>query len=265
MTVRYRGWLLDLDGTLVRGTRPLPGAGAFLDALRAAGAAFLILTNNATRTAAAVAGALTEAGLPVRPEEVLTSADVLAEVLARRYPGGRVLAIGEAGLYEPLRARGLRVVEAGADPAGPVDAVAVGLDRTLTYGKLTAALRALAAGVPFYATNCDLRLPGEDGWLPGNGSIVELLRVASGRTPRVVGKPRYPMLRAALRRLGLPRSDVALVGDNVLTDIAAGRRAGIDAYLVETGVPPAKGALRRYPPAGRVPNLEALRSLLTGP
>ncbi|MBE3595708.1 MAG: HAD-IIA family hydrolase [Hydrogenibacillus sp.] len=266
--MRYRGMLIDLDGTLVRGSRAIPGADRFLQALREGGIPFLILTNNATRTSEAVAEALARIGFPVTAGDVLTSAEVLALWLGRRRPMARVLVVGEAGLVVPLRARGFSVIEAGTEAAkkalaeGEIDVVAVGLDRTLTYEKLVQALSALARGAAFYATNCDIRLPSEDGLLPGNGSIVELLRLVSARRPRVVGKPRAPMLRAALDVLGLGKEDVALVGDNMLTDIAAGHRFGIDAYLVETGVPPSERDLLRFPPKGRFRDLDALTAHL---
>lgn len=231
---RYRGYLIDLDGTMYHGGNVIPDAVEFIHRLKKERIPFVFLTNNSTRTREDVAAAMNEMGIPTVPSEVLTSSDVTAMYLSGRFRHPRLYVIGEAGLRRVLERAGCQLTD-GQD-AGEVDAVVVGLDRQITYEKLSHAVRLIRHGALFVATNGDLLFPSECGFVPGNGALCAAVAAASGQQPLWMGKPEARMPDAALSTLGLQREDVLLIGDNLHTDIAAGVHAGIDTLLVLTGV-----------------------------
>ena len=227
-----RLWLIDLDGTIIRGGRALPGADTLIETLRKMGRNFLILTNNATRTPETIARDLREVGLFIEEDEVYTSPQALVDLLLRKRPSAKVLAIGEEGLLEPLRRNNVHLVQHWQE----ADTVCVGLDRNLCYDKLAQAALALQHGAQFFATNADVRLPVEDGFHPGNGSIVRLLEAVSGQKAEVIGKPQPAMLQAALMRFGHTANDALMLGDSLETDMPAAAALGMLGILVRTGV-----------------------------
>jgi len=147
----------------------------------------------------------------------------------------------------------------------PVDFVVVGLDRGFDYQKLLKAQRAILSGAEFLATNPDPTFPTEEGLIPGAGSIVAAVERATGRRPKVIGKPEPFMLELALRLSGARREECVVVGDRLDTDILAGNRAGMITVLVLTGVTTeeearrAEGELR---PKFVIPNLLWLEGVL---
>jgi glycerol 3-phosphatase-2 len=225
--------VFDLDGVIYLIDRPIPGAVEAVGRLRAEGTSVAYVTNNASRRSSEVADLLTGMGVAARPEEVLTSAAATAELLRDRLPAGApVLVVGAEALRAELRAVGLRpVATADENPA----AVAQGYGPDVGWADLAEASLAVRAGVPWYATNTDRTLPSPRGPLPGNGSLVAVLRTALGRDPDVVvGKPEPALFSTAARRAGAGRTLV--VGDRLDTDIEGARRAGLDCLLVLTGV-----------------------------
>ena len=226
--------VFDVDGTLLRGTEPIPGAAEALRVVREAGLSVLCCSNNPIEAPAAYADRLERAGLAVDPSEVLTSGVVTADFLAREYPEAGTFVVGEAGLVELLEDRGVRVV-ADPDRAGVVLA---SIDRSFDYDRLTAALRAFDAGDPaFLGTDPDRTIPGEGGPFPGSGAIVEAVASVAGRPPdRVLGKPDPATREAALARLSVPPERCLVVGDRIDTDVALGARAGMETALVLSGV-----------------------------
>jgi len=226
----YNGYLLDLDGTIYRGREVIPEARQFLAELRAACLPYLYLTNNSSATPEAVTERLRAMGIPAEPEEVVTSSLATAAWLAEtERPGATVYVIGEEGLRTALQQQGFHLVDEQPD------VVAVGIDRSFTYEKLAAAARAIRAGARFVATNPDLALPTENGLVPGNGALMAAVAAASGTAPVVIGKPEPIIVRYALARLGTAPDNTLIVGDNLLTDIAAGVNSGLDSLLVLTG------------------------------
>ena len=219
---------------MYRGDRPIAGAAAAIESLRAAGKRLLFLTNNSTRPPAEVVEKLRAMEVMVEPDEVMTSAEPTIDLmLARGLAGSSVFLIGGRGI-------GLALEEAGFDnvsgPAGEEAAVVVvGGDRSFDYAKLTTATRAVRAGAAFIATNADPSFPTPTGLVPGAGAIVSGIEVASGRTAEVVGKPHLPMMRAAARRLAESKS-IGIVGDQPVTDLEGGRALGWTTILVLSGV-----------------------------
>ncbi|MGH2404691.1 MAG: HAD-IIA family hydrolase [bacterium] len=228
---KLRGILFDMDGVLYRGGKPLPGARGMLEALGPAAIPFALVTNNSTRSPRQYTRHLAGMGMRVPAGRIITSSVGTAAYLRKALrPGARVLVVGEAALRRELARAGF--VPGWRDVA----AVVVGLDRRVTYKKLALALEALSRGALFVASNPDPVLPTESGIVPGAGSIVAALRYASGRKPVVIGKPQPALLREAMARIGTSAGETAIVGDQVSTDIAAGRAAGLFTILVMTGV-----------------------------
>lgn len=225
---RYAAVVLDVDGVLMRGREPVPGAAATLAALRARGLGVALATNNASRSPDDIAGWLAGAGLSVEPSMVATSAQAAARMMRG---DERAFVIGLKALRHELASVGVDVVE---DPA-IADTVVVGIDPELCYPTLRDAATALWDGARFLATNLDPNLPTENGPKPGNGAIVAALQVTTDREPEVAGKPGPELIHAAIATLSDPSGPVLVVGDRVDTDIAAGARAGCDTALVLTG------------------------------
>lgn len=226
----YKGYLLDLDGTIYRGNEAVPGAASFIDYLNHEKIPYLFLTNNSSAGAQHVAERLVAMGIKAKAEDVYTTSMATATYLREQAPAGtRVYVIGEAGLREQLTEAGYVITE--EDPAY----VIVGIDRAFTYEKLTIAARAIRAGATFLATNADAALPTEAGLFPGNGSLVAAVSVASASKPIVIGKPEAIIVRYALEQLGTTAADTLIVGDNLYTDIEAGANSGLDSLLVLTG------------------------------
>lgn len=232
----YRNYLLDLDGVVYRGNMLLPGARELVEWLDDTGRKALYLSNNSFATPDEVAAKLARLGMP-RPEgRVFTAGQAAVQVIAKRFPGGRVYLLTVPQLDALAESAGLRSVwREGVEGAVP-DAVMVGLDRTVTYERLRRGLRAVLAGAAFYAVNCDPRLPVEDGFEPGTGSLVAALEYASGQRAEMVGKPAPGIALEAMRLLDADPATTLMIGDGLDLDIVAGHAAGVTTALVLTGL-----------------------------
>jgi 4-nitrophenyl phosphatase len=230
---KVSGLKFDIDGVLYRGDQPLPGARELFPTLRAAGIPFVLLTNNATLTAADFSAKLARMGIGVPPESILTTAGATTIYLAEHFPeGGGVYVLGEPALVNSVAGvPGFRLD--GWQP----DFVVVGLYFGFDYNALQRACSALRRGARLIATNTDATLPVEGGELwPGAGSILAAVQTCSGVPPIVIGKPSTNMAEIALEMLELPASQVLCVGDRLETDILMGANAGMPTALILTGV-----------------------------
>jgi 4-nitrophenyl phosphatase len=244
------------------GNTPIRGAPEFFRFLNASGRRFVCITNNSTMTAEQFRAKLKGMDVEVGESQLLTSpqatAVYLRETLGLR-PGARIYPIGEEGLIRALLAEGFVLVDEDAE------VVVCGLDRRLTYARLTGACFALRRGARFIATNPDFSLPTERGMLPGNGATIAYLRAATGVDPVVIGKPEPTMLRIAMQQVGATQAETAMLGDGLHTDMLAGERAGVAKLLVLTGV----ARREDVPGAAAQPDfvfddLAALQAALTG-
>jgi 4-nitrophenyl phosphatase len=229
-----RAAVIDMDGVLWEGDRPLPGLIEFFAALRKRQIRFVLATNNASRTPEQYIEKLARMGVSVTVAEIFTSALATALYLRERSPGGgRIFAIGEDGVRRALAEAGFTLCELYQNGASYV---VVGMDRGLSWDKLATATLNIRAGASFVGTNPDLTLPTEHGITHGNGAILAALQAATGIAPVVIGKPEPTMYQQALRRL---QSDPALtvgIGDRLETDILGAVRAGLPSVLVLSGV-----------------------------
>lgn len=232
--------LLDLDGTLFRGHAPTAGA---VQTLQAVDGRALFVTNNATRSAAEVAGHLVELGFTATADDVVTSAQSAARLLSQRLPAGsKVLIVGTDALAGEITGVGLQPVRLFTDE--PV-AVVQGLSMTIGWPDLAEAALAIRSGALWVTSNLDPTLPTERGLLPGNGSLVAALRTATGQQPLVAGKPAPGLMYDALARGDFHTPLV--VGDRLDTDIEGANAAGLPSLMVLTGVNTARDAVHAEP------------------
>lgn len=228
--------LLDLDGVVYVGEQAVPHAADALRGARAAGMRLAFVTNNAGRPPEEVADHLTALGIPAAPEEVVTSAQAGADLLAQALPAlAPVLAVGGSGVALAISRAGLTPVRAGDPAEGDVRAVLQGFGRDVAWTDLAAAALAVQRGATWILTNPDVTLPVAGGRAPGNGSLARAVEAAAGRAPdAVAGKPHPTLMRASI-----DRSDAKaplVVGDRLDTDIEGAVRTGIPSLLVLTGI-----------------------------
>ena len=251
---RHDALLVDLDGTVYAGPDAIPGAVEALEAARGRGQTVSYVTNNASRAPGAVSEHLTSLGLTVTDDDVVTSAQAGAAVLAQRCEAGaRVLVVGTEALADEVRAVGLEPVRSADDEPA---AVVQGHNPDTDWRQLAEASLALGRGATWVACNVDPTLPSDRGILLGNGSMVAALRTATGREPEVAGKPAAPLLRQAVERVGA--STPLVVGDRLDTDIEGGHAVDAETLLVLTGVLDPRRRPRR--PRAPAPDLPRRRS-----
>ncbi|GEE03183.1 hypothetical protein nbrc107696_36290 [Gordonia spumicola] len=237
---QYDTLLVDLDGTLFAGASALPHA---VDAVNAASGSVLFVTNNASRSPEDVASHLDSLGFSATADQVVTSAQAGATLVAERVPAGsRVLVVGARSLRDEIAARGLVVVDSADDEPA---AVVQGHSPDTGWAELSEAALAVRGGATWVACNVDTTLPNERGLLVGNGSMVAAVKSATGAQPLVAGKPAAPIMRDALSRSEGRRPLV--IGDRLDTDIAGAHAVGLDSLLVLTGVSTAADLLAAAP------------------
>src|SRR5437762_8882541 len=242
--------LVDLDGVVYRGADPVPGVAAVLTARAGKGDDVVYVTNNSMHYRADYVTRLTDLGAPVAPDRVVSAPRATALYLQERHPEvRRVLAVGASGLDRELRDVGLEVVNAGfaaermakegidgVGAAGSPQAVVAGVDPQLTYLRIAAAADCVRAGARFIATNRDPVYPTEHWIRPGAGSVIAAIEVACGVSPVVIGKPEPLLMEEAASAVGRDAREAIVIGDGILTDLAAARRVGARCILMLTGV-----------------------------
>ena len=230
MMKKYQGYLIDLDGTMYRGTERIEAASDFVKKLNEENIPYLFVTNNSSRTPKQVADKLVSFDIPAQETLVFTTSMATANYIFEQKRDASVYVIGEEGLRTALAEKGFQFAEEHADY------VVVGIDRDINYEKLAIACLAVRNGATFISTNADIALPTERGLLPGNGSLTSVITVSTQTKPIFIGKPESIIMEQALKVLGTPKEDTLMVGDYYDTDILAGMNTGLDTLLVHTGV-----------------------------
>ncbi len=227
--------LADLDGVIYAGHEAIPYA---VESMNIAAGSLRVgyITNNASRTPASVAEQLSGYGLEVSADDVVTSPQAAATLLAGLVPAGStVLVVGGDGLTSEVERAGFVPTDSAEDSPA---AVIQGFHPTVGWTQLAEATYALSTGIPWVATNTDWTIPQARGIAPGNGTLVAAVHTAAGRLPVVAGKPELAIFHEAMRRFGVTRP--LFLGDRLDTDILGANRAGIPSALVLTGIDRAK-------------------------
>ncbi|TLS38832.1 TIGR01457 family HAD-type hydrolase [Pseudalkalibacillus caeni] len=230
MAKKYKGYLIDLDGTMYRGKESIQAAVEFVKKLEQKQLPYLFVTNNSSKRKEQVAETLRNFGVPATADHVYTTSMATASYIAEQKAGASVYVIGEEGIKSAVVEMGLTLQDENPDY------VVVGIDRGINYEKLAKACLAVRAGATFISTNGDIALPTERGFLPGNGALTSVITVSTETRPIFIGKPEPIIMEQALEKLGTSKEDTLMIGDNFATDIMAGVNAGIDTLLVHTGV-----------------------------
>ncbi|SUN62955.1 haloacid dehalogenase-like hydrolase [Streptococcus dysgalactiae subsp. equisimilis] len=226
----YKGYLIDLDGTIYQGKNRIPAGERFIKRLQEKGLPYLLVTNNTTRTPEMVQDMLSKQfNVETGIETIYTATMATVDYMNDMNRGKTAYVIGETGLKSAIAAAGY--VEELENPAY----VVVGLDSQVTYDMLATATLAIQKGALFIGTNPDLNIPTERGLMPGAGALNALLEAATRVKPIFIGKPNAIIMNKSLEVLGIQRSEAVMVGDNYLTDIMAGIQNDIATILVTTG------------------------------
>ena len=237
---RYKNYLMDMDGVLVRGRSVVPGAQRFIDTLKEREINHLVLTNNPIYTPRDLSHRLHTMGLEVPEERIFTSAIATARFLRSQLPHGKAFVIGESGLTEAIHAAGYIITDIQPDY------VVLGETHGYNLRQITRAIRLIAAGARFVATNPDPAGPGEGGIEPACGAMAALIEKATGVAPFFVGKPNPLMMRSALNYLHAHSEETVMIGDRMDTDIVGAVSSGLDTVLVLTGVTQ-RDQIAKYP------------------
>ncbi|MEX1158545.1 MAG: TIGR01458 family HAD-type hydrolase [Thermomicrobiales bacterium] len=221
--------LIDVDGVLHIDGVPIPGAADALAMLREMGVPFRLLTNTTVRTRASLGNLLREIGFIVSDDEIITASVATAAYVRRRYPGQPCYAIVKGDVLDDFD--GVPLTD------GPDARVVIigGAEENFTYQALNHAFRLLLDGAAFVAIHRNPAWQTASGLTLDAGAFIRGLEHATGRRATVVGKPAAAFFRAAFRSLGLPPSQVFMVGDDLRQDILPAIRLGATGALVQTG------------------------------
>jgi NagD protein len=219
-----------MDGVLVHEGSLIPGADEFIKRLRDSGRRFLVLTNNSIYTPRDLRARLATVGIDLPEESIWTSALATAQFLDSQRPNGSAFVIGEVGLTTAMHEAGYILTE--RDP----DYVVLGETRTYSFEAITKMIRLINDGSRFICTNPDPIGPSLEGALPACGSVAALITKATGVEPYFVGKPNPLMMREGLNQIEAHSESTAMIGDRMDTDVLCGIEAGLQTFLVLSGV-----------------------------
>ncbi len=229
----FKGFIFDLDGTVYRSDKLIPGADSVIRLLRENKKRVVFLSNKPLQTREDYASKLTQLGIPTQPEEVINSTFVMINYLKKVAPQWRLFVVGEIPFVEELKGAGFKIT----DEPKEIEYVVVAFDRTFDYRKLNIAYQAIKLGAHFVATNPDRTCPVEGGEIPDcAGMIAAIEAVTQKKVEVIVGKPSPLMIQAALDVMGLKPDECILIGDRLETDIKMGKDSGIATGIVLTGV-----------------------------
>ncbi len=224
------GFVIDMDGVIVRGHKPVPGASQFVKKLLKSKRRFLLLTNNPDYSPVEQSARLKEMNIPVPPQFIYTAAEATARFLKSQNSLPRVYSIGTLALDDALISHGAQITENNPEY------VVVGSGHSYDFGRLEKAINFVINGSKLIGTNPDPLGPREIGFSPGCGALIAPIEKATGIKPYFIGKPNPLMMRTALRKMGTHSSKAYMVGDRMDTDIIAGIESGMKTILVLSGV-----------------------------
>lgn len=226
-------FVFDMDGTIYLGNTVFPKAVHLIKRLRTEGKRVLFFTNNASHSPEFYAEKLVRLGFEPQEGEIMTSGDVTVEFLKKHRKGKHIYLVGTPDLEQSFRKAGIELSDGADQKSG--DTVVTSFDTTLTYEKISRACRLIMNGSEYLSTHPDFNCPTEDGFIPDSGAISAFVTASTGVTPRYFGKPYSDTMDMICSATEADKSEVAVVGDRLYTDIAIGKRSGVTAILVLTG------------------------------
>jgi 4-nitrophenyl phosphatase len=239
------GLILDMDGVLWRDSEPIGDLPSIFDTIRSMGLKFILATNNATRTVEEYHKKIHKFGVILEAWQVITSAEATGIFIKRKYSDIKnAYVVGQPSLKDTLRSYGVNVVD---ETAKDVHVVVASLDYSLSYEKLKHATLLVRSGCEFIGTNSDVTFPTPEGLIPGSGTVIGALELATGKKAIMIGKPEPLLYQMALDRLALEPEAVLGIGDRLETDIAGAQAAGIHTALVLSGASTQDQADRYHP------------------
>jgi len=226
-------FLLDMDGTIYLGNNLIDGAKEFIKILQKSNREFFFFTNNSSKSPSDYVDKLSKLGIAMSLDRIITSGDVTSNYILSQKENPLVYLLGTPSLEKQFEERGIRLTN---DKTKDVDFLVLGFDTTLEYKKLWDAHDLISKGIPYIATNPDYVCPLADGKsMPDCGAMISLLKTSTGREPLVIGKPNTLMIDFVQDKTGLSKSDFAMMGDRLYTDIQTAINAGITSILVLSG------------------------------
>lgn len=231
------GVLFDIDGVLVTSWKPIRGAAETLRVLGDNQIARTYLTNTTTKTRGQIAGLLSEAGMDVTSEEVVTAAVLTADYVRDRYSDARCFLVNSGEIGEDMP--GIDVVYAhdviGTDPETPDVILLGGAGLEYDHVTLSRVYEWMAQGVPVVAMHRSTSWNTAEGLRVDTGMYLVGLEETSGRKATAVGKPAPEGFLAAASRLGVDPEEMYVIGDDLNNDVLAGQVVGMTGVLVRTG------------------------------
>ncbi len=224
-------YLLDMDGTIYLDNELFDGTAEFLDRVKNSGGRCIFMTNNSSKSVEKYIEKLSGMGIKAGREDFLTSLDATAEYL-KKQEYKKIYALGTKSFFGELKEKGFNIT---AEPDDDVDCLCMGYDTELNYKKLEDACILLRKDIAYIATNPDWVCPTWYGFAPDCGSVAEMLFRATGKRPVFIGKPKPYMAELAVKKTGIGKSETAVVGDRIYTDIACGVNAGITSVFLLSG------------------------------
>ncbi len=225
-------FLFDMDGTLYIGDRLFDFTKELLDTIKKSGKKYLFMTNNSSKSVIDYVKKLDKLGIKADKNDFITSSQATALYLKQNCPSDRLYVCGTESLKTELRENGFTVT----DNINEVDCIVMGFDTELTFKKLEDVCKILLSReVRYIATNPDLVCPTEYGSVPDCGSVCEMIYNATKKRPFVIGKPQAAMPLIAMDMAGCKKSETAVIGDRIYTDVKSGINAGAVSILVMSG------------------------------
>lgn len=233
MIENFEAFIFDLDGTIYRGTKIIPGAKETINQLKTLGKKVIFISNKTTGTVGEYYNFLSSNGLIIDPSDIINATSVLKDYLKEYSPESNFFAVGEEVFINELKSIGLNYTSEPEE----IEIVIVTLDRTLNYDKLETAAKALELGARFFAANIDNTCPVDNGEILDAGSIITALEKRTHKKlEQHFGKPSKHMMKVINEKLGIPSEKCIIIGDRLETDIAMGNKFDIATALVATGV-----------------------------
>lgn len=227
--IEMKAFMIDLDGTIYKGNKTIPGALDFISSLKERNIPFVFLTNNSSNSRSYYLEKLNRMGFDIELKNVLTSTTATIRFLMTERNGRSVFPLGTDGFVKELTDAGIAIDE--EDP----DIVLLAFDRSITYGKINNAYRLLMKGKEFIATHPDDLCPTENGYDIDIGPFIRMFESMTERKAIVIGKPNASMIDMAALEMNVSKNGIVMVGDRMYTDMKMAKDAGIGSILVLSG------------------------------